>query len=560
MRAPASSPAGWSRFRATVALLTLGTAGLAVGVLSLNDSYIDFGDGNYLYVAWRLTEGAALYSEILSPQPPIHSLLAAGLVWLGDRLGSAILTVRTALVFVHLFTGWLLYRLARRWGFGRGTAVLGVLVWALCPINFRWSLGWQSENIELIFLLCAQIMLCRRGGLTLFLAGLCGAAALLCNMTAAPYVLFNALFAVVAFRRRGLLCAAGLLGGWLAVALSFEIATGAFFQNTILNQVGSYPEQGLLTYAARKILQEGRSVLRVEGVWVGLALGGMVLAGARARARWSDPVALYRGIYSLGGLLSITYVSKGGTVDYIFCLGDPYVGMWAGYALVSLSERAAAAPSLATPDRRRWIWGTAVFLLLLTGTVQSIPYHWRYLSQQGSEWPSDRMRLVTARIEEHTRPGDLILAPPHFAFITRRRLVEDFSETYLWYIKWLNEMRAGEPGEGVAMMERIGTAIREGRVALIALNGLSPELERQSMAAGTLPEEAQGLENRYIASIDPIRRAVFAACRRAGPRLSSNLPHSASRVFGDASGRPLVYMQEELTFWTPRHQGESGLD
>jgi hypothetical protein len=530
----------WSRRWATAALVALGAVVAVVGVVTLNEGYIDFGDGNYLYIAWRLSEGAGLYSDILSPQPPLHLHVGAALVWLGDRLGNATLTVRGALVLIHLLTGWLLYRLGRRWRFGRGTAVLACAVWWLCPIGYRWSIGWQSENLEIPFLLTALILLARRGELSLLLAGLAGAGALLCNMTAAPYVLFNGLFAVAAFRLRGLVYWLGLLGGWGAVALVFELATGAFFQNVILNQVGTYPADhpgGLLAYFTEKVSREGGSVLRVEGLWVALAVAGMAIAGLHARGRWRDFVTLHRGIYSVGALLSILYVTKGGTVDYIFCLGEPFVGLWAAHTLTLLANAEIVrsdSDSRRPRDFRRVGMAALIFAL---GCTQVAPWLWRFLTQRGYEWPEDRMAFVVDQIERHSAPGDLILAPPYFAFHTRRRLVEDFSSTYLWYIKYIR----GDP-EGVAMMERIGERIRTGEVALVALNGLSPQAGELIRRGETVPAETIWQLDRYVATILPLRAALFETCRPVGPRLQSNI---LQRRAGTTVG------QEDLTFWVP---------
>ena len=46
----------------------MGLVWLAVGIATLNEGYIDFGDGNYMYISWRMSEGAMLYRDILSPQ------------------------------------------------------------------------------------------------------------------------------------------------------------------------------------------------------------------------------------------------------------------------------------------------------------------------------------------------------------------------------------------------------------------------------------------------------------------------------------------------------------
>lgn len=529
----------WSRRRATVALLLLGVVVLTVGIATLNEGYIDFGDGNYLYISWRLSEGALLYRDILSPQPPLHLHLGAALIWLGDHLGNALLTVRFALVLIQLLTGWLIYRLARRWEFGRGTAVLGCVIWWLCPIGYRWGIGWQSENIEIPLMLASQLFLLRRDRVSLFISGLLGAGALLCNMTAAPYVLWTGLIALWLRRQWGLLYWAGLIGGWGCVALFFEKITGAFFANVIANQVVTYPkdyEGGLMAYFRDKLVSEGGNVLRVEGVFVALAIVGLIVGGWRARRRWLDPVTVHRGIFSLGGLLSITYVTKGGTVDYIFCIGEPFVGIWAAFALVELVNWKRAEST------RRALLALAV-VIFGAGVYQTMPVMRRYLNQSAYEWSEDRMAFVNSEILAHSGPDDLILAPPQFAFQTRRHLVEDLSSTYLWYTKW----RIGDE-EGLAMMDRVGEAIRRGDVAVIALNGLSPVVGDMIRRGGNVPPEPLHYLDRYIAQITPIRRALFETCALVGPRLQSQILRRLTP--NEIAG------QEDLTFWVPR--GDDG--
>ncbi|MBN1477556.1 hypothetical protein JXA47_12445, partial [Candidatus Sumerlaeota bacterium] len=119
MTSPCAANPPCPRCRATAVLVLMGLVALGVGIATLSPAYIDFGDGNYLYIAWRMSQGAQLYSDILSPQPPLHLHIGAALVWLGERIGSAVITVRFALVLIHILTGWLIYRLARAWDFGR---------------------------------------------------------------------------------------------------------------------------------------------------------------------------------------------------------------------------------------------------------------------------------------------------------------------------------------------------------------------------------------------------------------------------------------------------------
>src|SRR4030065_752719 len=60
----------------------------------ISPAYLDFGDGNYLYISWRITHGVTIYQDILSPQPPLHLFLGTILLKLGNLIDNPLFIIR----------------------------------------------------------------------------------------------------------------------------------------------------------------------------------------------------------------------------------------------------------------------------------------------------------------------------------------------------------------------------------------------------------------------------------------------------------------------------------
>src|SRR5258708_6688069 len=102
--------------------LWLAALGLIYALYTLaqwNEGYIDFGDGNYMYIAKRIAQGVVPYRDILAPQPPCHLFLGAAIVRLSQffHADSALYFFRAFSLLLHLLTFGLVVALARRaWG------------------------------------------------------------------------------------------------------------------------------------------------------------------------------------------------------------------------------------------------------------------------------------------------------------------------------------------------------------------------------------------------------------------------------------------------------------
>jgi hypothetical protein len=497
------------------------------------ETYWDFGDGNYLYVGQRINDGLIPYRDILAPQPPLHLLQSAASQRLGEiLLGDSLRGAQGYNLFIRIVQGLMLFIIAMRLFGCAWRGLFASTLHLFLPIGFWWGLCMMSENLEIVFLLAAflGILALNREGAAL--AGAASALAMHCNMTAVPYFMVNLLFLLC---RRPRLAAwyGGIgVGVWLLGALLAWMWAGpAYLDNVLFNQVGSFPRSDILSagnpgytfwhYAYDKVTSQGGNVIRMEGLWILLACLSL-LTGTRDTLRAStpgSPASLrweFAAWSALGMWFSICFTMKGGTMDYIFVIGEPAVALFAADAMVRIVSRLRAliwkqelhAPlrSLASllPQPRNLtairfnqtlpvlqvIYTVAfVFTLLVlinlavhtryapeltrSQTLGRLPGAWgikHILDESQAELPHAGVQEIKAIIERHTRPGDPILAPPFYARITGRVVAAELAENYLWHIKVMNESFDGIEGEGIIKMEEVAGMLRRREVPLVLLD------------------------------------------------------------------------------------------
>ena len=85
------------------------------------------------------------------------------------------------------------------------------------------------------------------------------------------------------------------------------------------------------------------------------------------------------------------------------------------------------------------------------------------------------------------------MSPPYYAFLAQRRIAEDYSEIFLWSLKYHNEKLDGIRGRGVETVERIARLLNEKKIAFVVL-----DLDQ----TGRIPEIREALDRNYI----PVRQ------------------------------------------------------
>ena len=492
-------------------------------------TYWDFGDGNYLYIARRVREGLTLYKDILAPQPPLHTLGGVAAESIGAAaMDSALSGVRVYNLLVRMAASLVVMLLAWR-SFGCAfRAVASAAIYLSLPIGFWWSLSYQSENLEVVFLVAALFFLISWDKRQAAIAGVFSALACHVNMTAFPYLLANGLF--LACRRWQLLpwyLGTGA-GVYAAGALAANAWTDGFFvSNVLLNQVGTFPRTDILAsspsgpsnfweYAWGKIRSQSVEVLRLEAGMILAALAGVlyhVVPAPRlqsaddteARDDWHRTEFLAWSF--IAGLLSICFTAKGGTVNYIFVLGEPLVACFAATALVALFRKSlpsdpAAWKTLSIRDTRVFL--RVLFPVLILGVIY-VPIVGNIrltLNQVQAELPENRALELKGFIETYAEPGDTILAPPFYAFMTETNVAAELAENYIWQIKYMNE---------TFDLENYGIPTKDGVEKMQELAGM---LERQEVKVvlldmaqtGRVPAVARAIDQHYQpAEPEPIR-------------------------------------------------------
>ncbi len=464
-------------------------------------TYWDFGDGNYMYIARRVREGLVLYRDILAPQPPLHTLSGVVVQELGALLGLHELTSTRVFTLLVRFAQSLMILLVAWRFFGcpfRG--ITAAALYLALPIGFWWSLCYQSENLEMVFLLLGVYWLMAFERNAAVAAGVAGALACQCNMTGVPFFLANAVF--LAFRVPRLLpwYAGAALGVYTVTSVAANIWTdGYFLDNVVLNQAGTFPRTDILAaspgppdsfaeYAYGKVLREAWRVIEIEWGMLLAMLAGLVLVLRRTpsvplSAPLGERIPWLRTEFlawtAIGMLLTICFTMKGGTVNYIFVLGEPAVALFAAEALVSLWRASF-------PPREEWrtfsVFDTrallrALFPLLATGLALApgIGNIRATLSERQAELPEREVNRLREFIETYAAPGDRILAPPFYAFATDTVVAGEIAENYIWNIKYRNElfdaeMYGKETGKSALKMDEVAALLRNREVAVVLLD------------------------------------------------------------------------------------------
>jgi hypothetical protein len=494
------------RYRPLHYLLILLAAALyaAFVIPQWSEAYIDFGDGNYIYIATRIADGVVVYRDILAPQPPCHLFVGAGLVKLSRLLDHAnpIVTIRAFSLVLQLATFLLVVRLGgRAWGSAAAGVAAGV-VYFLLPLNLWWGMAFQSEPLEIFFLMAMMNLALARTLRADLAAGVFGALAALTNATAAPFLAVLILYMLVVNPKRALRLAAPALAVAAAVVGAMEVYSDRTFLSTVvLDQTGTFPPDEFWSYALGKISREGYDILRLTGIFIVVALIGLFRF-----LRHSPLDAESRGgivWFSLATMASFVYVAKGGTMDYIYCLAGPALAVLGAGIWLEMFHRAPG------PEGRAWrhvfdavlprAAGFVFALLLLTPMIDFYMGLW---TQRVFELPDldhakalpdggegANVQRIAYWIEQYSEPDDAILAPPFYAVVTGRRLWGEYSELFIWTIKDYNDRRAENPeGAGWSKTRALADALRARELPLVII-----EVDQ----TGRLPEVIEALRENY---------------------------------------------------------------
>ncbi|HOE11613.1 MAG TPA: glycosyltransferase family 39 protein [bacterium] len=438
-------------------------------IQALDLTYVDFGDGNYLYLSWQLSQGEKLYVDLPSPQPPLHLFLGSILVKLG---GGSLVVVRVFQAILRIVTGALVWAIAGQIGKSLLISALAGVIYIWLPEGVWWSRGYQSEHL-LIFIQCLQTYLFLRAlekkgpGRLLILSGVIGSLGVFTNMTAVPYLALQIVYLIYRFRPRfipfrkkspsqaqpgffwtflfslGIPCL-------LLFMLMNSYSQGHYLDQVWSRQVGTFPTRSLgelVRHVSSKLTTEYGDIVAFEGGFVLLAiLGVLVYLGLGEK----NPHRVYLLWWAIASFGSILFVTKGGTVEYIFTLGEPAVAVFSAFFLGTFFI-GVGIPTTVQEVRRTPVlsWGKIILVVLFLIPTLWVKGGWLIVQTMQNrmsvmEFPEPQVQAVRYIIEKYTRPDDPIIAVPFYAFVSGRRLAAHFPYDFILAFAYDHEYEALE--------------------------------------------------------------------------------------------------------------------
>jgi hypothetical protein len=379
---------------------------LAGYLVNLTEWRVHDDEGEYLYQVWRMTLGEVPYRDFLTPQLPVF--LYSGRVVMG-LVGASLSVMRGYNVLLTFATGILLYLAGRKHG-NRGVGLLAMVLFLVHPDVFKECRIYRSEPTLLLLvtagLVTATWTVDKGYRRNLALAGILFGLATMSKLFGLLPAVGVALWLVwdwVRGRRTFRETVANGLAFGLPLLLVVALIAGIFslavpgFWNLVL---GHHLAQGG-DLAADEVLGNKLGLfwryLDLYPVFVPLALlsSGVGMARKDSRARWAWQIP---------------------TVVAFLLLSRELGGRHFMYLLPALSLQAAWLLAEGFASRRRWWLGVlsgAVLLAILVPAVDANAFR--------SGWQDTDTEQIVELIEEHTDPGDMILADDiGFGFYARR--------------------------------------------------------------------------------------------------------------------------------------------
>jgi len=430
-------------------------------LLTTDQRHLEFGDGNYLYIAWRFANGAALYKDMLVPQPPLLFVVGAALTLAGGqlqlfRLFNIVLTILTGVVVYK--TSAMIFRSA-------AVGLTSGVIYHVLPIHLYWGRGFEADPLMSVFLVLTLYLLVRGEKRNLVIASLTSLCASLTKFTFLPVLAFI-LFYFSVVDRRGIRHFALLAVVWHSIAfLALHICSEGWFTWSVLVAQSRAPYYDSSTV---EIFLDGiQLILFREGGLLAMAFLGGLMATKKAENRHD----LLFGV-TLASCLQIVLTLRQGTYFYLFTSVEPFVAILSGYALVRLvqnyatweSRVQARQPSLAQVR-------SLALIALMMGSLLFVPMrillfdqflNFRLINNWSNAYT---VQMVAQQIERYTTDKDEILSPPYFAFLTHRKLVNDFSETWLWLVNY----RSGDQ-KATIMIDSIVRRTNEKSVNIVIMD------------------------------------------------------------------------------------------
>ncbi len=423
-------------------------------------AYLDFGDGNYLYISWRISCGDILYKNIISPQPPVMLYLWAPFHRIIKDIFVRTYFFRIISIFIHILCALFVYLIAKRVFKNWRIAILSLFIYLFLPIGFWWFRCVESEPLEILFSLIAFYHLLYPNKKNMIIAGFFSALAFCTNMTYLPYYILLLIVGFL-FKRKKFFSFFWTSILFIIVIYVFSFLQSGFsvFENIFLNQFNTY--KGGIWYFLSKIYSFGGIIFVLEGSFIVLFFMG-IFCFLKREITYKNTLLI---LYSLQSFGSYFFVTKGGTVDYIFTIGEPFIALWSAFALFLISKTFLQYVKKYPFIFRIILW-VGFFHFLMVLFFMDIKYDIETLQGKNYEICEKKIKEIVGIIKHYSRMGDEILAPPYYAYLSQRKIAYNLSSSYIILMKYLS----GDKKIKNMIENKLVSLIKRKKIKIILLN------------------------------------------------------------------------------------------
>jgi len=177
--------------------------------------------------------------------------------------------------------------------------------------------------------------------------------------------------------------------------------------------------------------------------------------------------------YTLVSFIPLALTLRCGTGLYILYGAEPFIAIFVAYFLSALVTSHMQGLLSRTnrhfsSNRRLWkgiLIGFFTLTLLFNPMLDLCVGQFLNFSRYANWSNAPQARQIMAYVENYTCNEDFILSPPYFAFMTNRRLLFDYSETWLWRVAY-------EHGDAraIELVESLVTSLESNAVKLVILD------------------------------------------------------------------------------------------
>jgi hypothetical protein len=426
-------------------------------LLTTDERYLWTGDGVHLYITSRLAEGAVPYRDMLTPHPPLLFTVGAFLL----KINNSLWTIRIFSIILGIATSFLIYLISSKIFADKRVALVTSTLYYIMPIHLTWSRGFETDSLMIFFSLLAFRFILSMSPRKMILASFFSVLAILTKYSFLPSLIFTVGY--LYFKRKELL-KHYLIPLIIMLAASFLFlnvySSNMFFWSTFTVQ-GMSPFTDIYTVEKRVI-----GFFSMEGPLLLASILGMIFF-VKIKNTFTD----YLIGSTLVSFLPLALMIREGTGLYIIYGAEPFMAIFAGYFLYVLMK--SHAPLVKSRIRRRSLpilWrkiliGLFMLTLLFNPVLDLCTGQFLNFRRYDNWSNAPQVRQIMEYVGEHTSDEDFILSPPYFAFITQRKLLFDFSDTWLWKIAYDH----GDP-KAVELVQRLSSSLENKAVKLVILD------------------------------------------------------------------------------------------